>query len=118
MRKDKTGDTAQIQTRSEDTTATPSGIRGAGSEYLRKQDQGQEDQDPEIRIVQIVKQTLVHDMRELPVQQRADRIIASPYSGGNKNIKILSITPPNMNFFQYVPNFRYIPSTLFITRVK
>ena len=58
MRKDKTGDTAQIQTRSEDTTATPSGIRGAGSEYLRKQDQGQEDQDPEIRIVQIVKQTL------------------------------------------------------------
>ena len=95
MRKDKTGDTAQIQTRSEDTTATPSGIRGAGSEYLRKQDQGQEDQDPEIRIVQIVKQ-----------------------SGGNRNIKILSITPPNMNFFQYVPNFRYIPSTLFITRVK
>ena len=55
MRKDKTGDTAQIQTRSEDTTATPSGIRGAGSEYLRKQDQGQEDQDPEIGIVQIVK---------------------------------------------------------------
>ena len=76
MRKDKTGDTAQIQTRSENTTAPPSGIRGAGSEYLRKQDQGQEDQDPEIGIVQIVKQTLVHDMRELPVQQRADRIIA------------------------------------------
>ena len=75
MGKDKARDTTQIKAGREDTTTTTTRIGGARGKDLGQQDQRQEDQDPEISIVEVIKKTLVHDVRELAVQERGDRII-------------------------------------------
>ena len=75
MGKDKARDTTQIKAGRKDTTTTTTRIGGARGKDLGQQDQRQEDQDPEISIVEVIKKTLVHDVRELAVQERGDRII-------------------------------------------
>ena len=47
-----------------------------------QQNQEQEYQYSPVRIIQIIEQTLIHYMGELPVQQRANSIVASSVTIG------------------------------------
>ena len=75
MGKDETGDASQIQTRCENTTTATSCVGRAGGEHLGEQDQNQEEHHSEIGVVQPIEKALIHDVRELPVQQGADRVV-------------------------------------------
>ena len=75
MRKKETGNTAQIQAWCKDTTASPAGIGRTRGKHFSQQNQEQEYQYSPVRIIQIIEQTLIHYMGELPVQQRANRVV-------------------------------------------
>ena len=69
MCKEKTGNTSQVQARCKNTTTSATGISRTGGEHLCQQDQEQKHDNSPISIIQVIKQTFVHDMGKLSVQQ-------------------------------------------------
>ena len=75
MGKYESGDTTQVQAGCKNTTTPATGIGRTGGEDLGQQDEREEHDHTPIGVVQVVEETLVHDVGVLPIQQGPNGIV-------------------------------------------